>query len=86
MVPEQKLRKFYDCAKARGRDFPCMGHPLSWGFLFHTSQNQHTALRPPSFSPVFSALKTGKKEIERQKVSLEPHQAEKRLLVWFQWA
>ena len=36
--------------------------------------------------PVFSALKTGKKETKKQKVSLEPHQAEKGLLVWFQWA
>ena len=35
----------------------------------------------PSFSPVFSALKAVKKGMKKQKVSLEPHQAEKRLHV-----
>ena len=75
-------------SRKRGR----IGFFLVWayppGFLFAETipHKISTALHPPSFSPVFSALKTGKKEKRKQKVSLEPHQAEKGLLVWFQWA
>ena len=78
MVPEQKLRKFYDRAKARGRDFPCMGHLGPLGFcLDHTLQNQ-CSLASPLFSPMFSVLETARKEIKRQKVSLEPHTKQKK--------
>ena len=62
MVPEQKLRKFYDRAKARGRDFPCMGHLGPLGFAWTIPYKISAALLPHCFLLCFQSWKLQEKK------------------------